>query len=208
MRPPLTERVSMRQLRTLSSKSLFVVAAAACAAFAAFTVSARTAAASTCPPPPSSVQPFVPWSDANDYVLTTGGAFEPSAQAWSLQGGAGVVADNAPNALDPTTDDHALYLPAGASATSPCTTAPKIVGLVRFFTKVASTGGQLKVEVLVKGKTYLAGTITAGSGWAPAPMLASNAPAYKGAVAYQVRLTASGAAFTVDDVYFDPYSSK
>ena len=42
----------------------------------------------------------------------------------------------------------------------------------------------------------------------PAPILSSNAPAYKGAVAYQVRLTASGAAFTVDDVYFDPYSSK
>jgi hypothetical protein len=39
-------------------------------------------------------------------------------------------------------------------------------------------------------------------------MLFSNAPNYKGAVAYQVRLTASGGAFTVDDVYFDPYSSK
>jgi hypothetical protein len=198
----------MRQLRSLSPKSLFVVAAAACAAFVAFTVSAGTAAAATCPPPPSSVQPFLPWSDANDYVLTTGGAFEPGAQAWSLQGGADLVADNAPNALDPTTDKHALYLPAGASATSPCTTAPNIVGLVRFFAKAASTSGELKVEVLVKGKTYLAGTITVGSDWAPAPLLSSNAPAYKGAVAYQVRLTASGSAFTVDDIYFDPYSSK
>jgi hypothetical protein len=155
-----------------------------------------------------SVQPFVPWSDANDYVLTTGGAFEPGAQAWALKGGAGVVADNAPNPLDRATDAHALFLPDGASATSPCTTAPNIVGIVRFFAKAASTGGQLKVEVLVKGGTYLAGTITAGSGWAPAPMLASNAPAYKGAVAYQVRLTAVGSGFTVDDVYFDPYSSK
>jgi hypothetical protein len=201
----------MRQRRSLSPKSLFVVGAAACAACAAcmaLTVSAGTAAAATCPPPPSSVQPFVPWSDANDYVLTTGGAFESGSQAWSLQGGADLVADNAPNALDPTTDKHALYLPTGASATSPCTTAPNIVGLVRFFTKAASTSGELKVEVLVKGKTYLAGTITAGSGWAPAPLLSSNAPAYKGAVAYQVRLTATGAAFTVDDVYFDPYSSK
>jgi hypothetical protein len=198
----------MRQLRSLSPKSLFVVAAVACATFVAFALSAGTAAAATCPPPPSSVQPFLPWSDANDYVLTTGGAFESGAQAWSLQGGAAVVADNAPNALDPATDDRALYLPAGSSATSPCTTAPNIVGLVRFFAKGASTGGRLKVEVLVKGNTYLAGTITAWSGWAPAPMLFSNAPAYKGAVGYQVRLTASGAAFTVDDVYFDPYSSK
>jgi hypothetical protein len=198
----------MRQLRSLSLKGFLVGAATACAACAGFTLPAGTAAAATCPPPPSPAHPFVPWNDANEYVLTTGGGFEQGSQPWSLQGGAGLVADNAPNALDPKTDDHALYLPAGASALSPCTTAPNIVGIVRFFAKAASTGGELKVEVLVKGKTYLAGTITAGSGWAPAPMLSSNAPAYKGAVAYQVRLTASGAAFTVDDVYFDPYSSK
>jgi hypothetical protein len=41
-------------------------------------------------------------------------------------------------------------------------------------------------------------------------MLPSNAPNYSGAVAYQVRLTpvGSGGAFTVDDIYFDPYASK
>jgi hypothetical protein len=172
------------------------------------TVPPGTTAAPSCPPPPTVVQPFLPWNDASHYVLTTGGAFESGAQAWSLRGGANVVTDNAPNRLDPTTDRHALELPAGASATSPCTTAPNIVGLVRFFARAASSNGSLKVEVLVKGQTYLAGTITAGSAWAPAPSLASNAPAYAGAVAYQVRLTASGAAFTVDDVYFDPYSSK
>jgi hypothetical protein len=106
-------------------------------------------------------------------------------------------------------DRHARALSAGRCLRDePCTTAPNIVGLVRFFATAASTTGDLKVEVLVKGKTYLAGSITAGSGWAPAAMLSSNGPAYKGAVAYQGRLTASGAAFTVDDIYFDPYSSK
>jgi hypothetical protein len=60
----------------------------------------------------------------------------------------------------------------------------------------------------VKGKVYQAGSVTSGAGWMPSPMLTSNAPAYKGAVAYQVRLTATGGDFTVDDVYFDPYSSK
>jgi len=198
----------MRHLASRSFKSLLVLAAAACAACSAVAISAGTAAAATCPPPPTSVHPFVPWNDANDYVLTTGGGFERGAPAWALDGGADVVADNAPNALDASTDAHALYLPAGASAMSPCTTAPHIVGLVRFFAKAAAPGAQLKVEVIVKGNTYLAGTITAGSGWAPGPMLFSNAPNYKGAVAYQVRLTASGGAFTVDDVYFDPYSSK
>lgn len=175
---------------------------------AALTATADTASAATCPPPPSPVQPFLPWNDANDYVLGTGGSFEPGTPTWSMTGGATVVADNAPNMLDPAGDGHALYLPAGASATSPCVTAPQIVGIVRFYAKEAASSGQLRVEILVKGAVYQAGTIGAGSSWAPTPMLASNAPQYKGAVAYQLRLTASGSAFTVDDVYFDPYSSK
>jgi hypothetical protein len=39
-------------------------------------------------------------------------------------------------------------------------------------------------------------------------MLLSNAPNYKGAVTYQVRLTVLSGSFTVDDVYFDPYVSR
>jgi hypothetical protein len=190
--------------RCLVGVFLLVATCAACAVSSVGTA----AAAPTCPPPPSTVHPFVPWSDGNDYVLTTGGGFEAGTQSWSLHGGAGIVGDNAPNALDAATDHHALYLPAGGSATSPCTTAPNIVGIVRFFAKASSTSGQLKVEVLVQGKTYLAGTVAAGSGWAPAPVLFSGAPAYKGPVGYQVRLTAATAAFTVDDVYVDPWASR
>jgi hypothetical protein len=169
------------------------------------------AQAATCPPPPATVLPFAPWGDANDYVLTTGGSFESGTAPWSLSGGSKVVADNAPNALDSASATRSLYLPAGSSATSACVTAPGIIGVVRFFAKsVGASGGQLKVEVLVKGAVYQAGTISAGSAWSPSPALASNAPVYKGAVTYQVRLTAvgSGAAFTVDDVYFDPYKSR
>ena len=57
---------------------------------------------------------------------------------------------------------------------------------------------------------YDAGTITAGSLWQPSAKLPSNAPYYSGAVAYQVRLTpvGTGAAFTLDDLYLDPYVSK
>jgi hypothetical protein len=90
-------------------------------------------------------------------------------------------------------------------------TAPHIAGIVRFFARNAgpSTSG-LEVEILVKGKVYQAGTVTAGSSWSPTPILPSNAPDYKGAVTYQIRLSAvgAGAAFTVDDVYFDPYCSR
>jgi hypothetical protein len=170
-----------------------------------------SALAATCPPPPTSLQPFIPWSDANDYVLTTGGSFEPGAPAWTLSGGAQVVTGNAPNRLDPSNSSQSLYLPAGSSATSPCVTAPQIKGVVRFFVKnMGDSGGQLQVEILVKGGVYQAGLVTAGSNWDASPALGSNAPNYKGAVAYQVRLTpvGAGSAFTVDDIYFDPYASK
>ncbi len=187
--------------------TLRIAVVATALAVAAVAGAARPALGASCPPPPTDVKPFVPWNDQNQYVLTTGGSFEPGAPGWALSGGAAVVGDNAKNALDPATDSHALYLPAGSSVTSACVTAPNIVGLVRMFAK--STGGQLKVEILVKGGTYQAGTITAGGVWAPSPILASNAPAYKGAVTYQVRLSVIGAgSFTVDDVYFDPYVSK
>lgn len=168
---------------------------------------AGVARAASCPPPPTPFQPFTQWSDAQSYVLSTGGSFETGTPVWTLSGGAKVVADNAPNRLDPKTDGHALFLPAGSSATSVCVTAPQIVGIVRMFAKSeAASGGQLKVEVLVKGGVYPAGTFTVGTAWTPSPVLVSTAPNYKGAVTYQVRLTAIGtSAVTVDDVYVDPY---
>jgi hypothetical protein len=197
----------IRRKRIALGLSLAGLAAAAVTAFVPATVA--PAAAASCPPPPSPVYPFVTWGDWNPYVLTTGGSFENGMPSWSLSGGAAVVSGNAPNALDPKTDAHSLYLPAGSTATSQCVTAPQIVGIVRFFVRSSGTG-QLRVEVLVKGGVYPAGTITAGSTWAPSPILVSTAPAYKGAATYQIRLTpiGTGAAFTVDDVYFDPYASR
>jgi hypothetical protein len=192
--------------------SLLAIVGVACAAAMSLTAGVvAPAKGATCPPPPTSVHPFTPWNDSASYVLTTGASFEQGSVGWKLSGGAQILSGNAPNSLDPASDSHSLYLPAGSSATSPCTTAPHIVGIVRFFLRNVgvSTGG-LHVQVLVKGNTYDAGTVTAGSGWQPSAMLPSNAPNYSGAVAYQVRLTpvGSGAAFTADDIYFDPYASK
>jgi hypothetical protein len=181
------------------------------AAIAACSGAVSTAAAASCPPPPTPVHPFTSWGDWNSYVMTTGGTFEPNAPAWTLSGGAAVVSGNAPDRFAAASDSHSLYLPSGSSATSACVTAPQIVGIVRFFARdVGVAGGQLKVEVLVKGGVYQAGTITAGTSWSPSPMLLSNAPNYSGAVTYQVRLTpiGAGSSFVVDDVYFDPYCSR
>jgi hypothetical protein len=167
----------------------------------------RAAMAAACPPPPTSEQPFLGWGDQNDYVLATGGDFSARSQAWTLSGGAARVADQAPDAAAHSSSTGALYLPPGSSATSPCVTAPHIVGWVRLFAKsVGATTGALDVQVIVHGSVYQAGIISAGGGWAPTPMLDANAPQYSGAATYQVRLTPVGqdAAFRVDDVYVDP----
>jgi hypothetical protein len=210
----------LRQLRTsedvvrtqsaVAFRRSFAVALVVCLA-AMVGADVRAASAADCPPPPSAVQPFLNWADTNSYVLTTGGSFEPGSALWSLSGGANLTAGNAPNPIDSSSDSYSLSLPSGSSVTSACVTAPKIVGIVRFFARSSGTvGTQLKVEVLVKGRVYQAGTVTPGSSWTPSPMLSSDAPAYKGAVTYQVRLTAtgSGGAVNVDDVYFDPYVSR
>jgi len=193
-------------------QSLVAACCVAVAALAGFSSPAvGPAHAASCPPPPTVVHPFAPWSDTAGYVLTTGASFEQGLAGWTLGSGASVADGNAPNALDAATDSHSLYLPAGSTATSPCTTAPHIVGIVRFFLKnVGASTGKLNIRVLVKGKTYEAGTIGAGGNWQPSEMLPSNAPNYSGAVAYQVQLTpvGTGAAFLVDDVYFDPYASR
>jgi hypothetical protein len=166
-----------------------------------------SAIAGACPPPPAPVQPFVGWADQNDYVMTTGGDFAAGAPAWTLSGGAARVADQAPDPLARSSSPGALYLPAGSSATSPCVTAPHIVGWVRLFAKsVGAVTGQLRVQVIVHGTVYQAGMVSAGGGWAPTPILASDAPQYTGAVPSQVRLmpVGSGAAFAVDAVYVHP----
>jgi hypothetical protein len=163
--------------------------------------------AATCPPPPTPLQAFLGWGDTNTYVLSTGGDFGAGSAAWTLSGGAARVNDQAPDPFSRALGAGALYLPPGSSATSPCTTAPGIVGWVRFYARsVGAADGGLRVEVIVHDTTYKAGTISAGASWAPTPLLDSGAPLYKGAVAYQVRLTpvGPGAAFTVDGIYVDP----
>jgi hypothetical protein len=157
-----------------------------------------------CAPTPKPIQSFAAYGDGNGYLLTSGGAFESGTPSWTLDGGASIVSGNAPDPYASAGDSHALYLPAGASVTSACTSSPKIEAIVRFWAKASNPNAHLQVSVLVNGGTYPAGTITAGRGWAPSAALDSTAPDTGGAVQYQVQLTALDGAFTVDDVYIDP----
>jgi hypothetical protein len=180
-----------------------VAAAAACVA--GLSGAPRSAQAAACPPPPTPVYAFP--DDQLAYVMTTGGDFGAASPGWTLTGGATRVADQAPDPVGPVNGTGALYLPPGSSATSPCVTAPGIVGLVRLYAKsVGAQGGQLNVQVIVHGTTYPTPLVAPAAYWAPTPLQESGAPAYKGAVTYQVRLSpaGSGAAFDVDDVWIDP----
>jgi hypothetical protein len=199
---PFTLRSLPRLLAGSAAGALALTAAMSCGAVG-------SAIAATCPPPPTSTQAFSWDNDSSYYVMTTGGTFEAGAPAWTLSGGAAPIADQAPDPLTASTSAGALYLPAGSSATSPCVTAPQIAGIVRFYARqVGASGGGLRVELLVKGGVYQAGTVSAGTAWAATNRLTTDAPYYKGAVAYQVRLTAVGGSFAADDVYIDPYRSR
>jgi hypothetical protein len=205
---------------TTSRRTAGALLAAAVAAGAAAAL-ATPAGAATCPPPPATVQPFLPWQDAADYVTVNNGSFEPLAKGsketpWKLSAGASVVGDNEPWHIDGGSgDSHALYLPAGSTAVSACTTAPNISSVARFFVRnVGAPDGRLHVEVLVNGgKNGIldGGTITAGSAWQVSQVVVLPwAKPLKGAVDLRVRLTpvGDGAAFVVDDVYLDPFRSK
>jgi hypothetical protein len=152
-------------------------------------------------------QPFTAWGDSGDYVLATGGSFEDPSVPWSLTGGAAVVADNEPYAAGA----NALSLPAGASATSPCTTAPHVRAIVRFFARGVSPGAALHIEAIVDGGTDnvvdLGTIVTASSGWAVTAILDSPWRVHsEGKVAIQVRITSVGSGTAeVDDVYIDPF---
>jgi hypothetical protein len=188
-----------------------VVAAAVLAGM----VAAPAASAAACPPPPSLEHPFKQWGDSNSYVLTTGGSFEQSSSNWSLSGGARIVEGNEPWYVNSASDHQALYLPAGASALSGCTTAPLIDSMVRFFANnVGSASGGIHVEIVVNGGkngVLDGGVVSPSTGWAPTSQIdVPWAHPLKGAVQLQLRLTAvgTGAAFDVDDAYIDPMKNQ
>ncbi len=201
---------------------------AALAALAALAVSSSTASAGVlvasapdCDDQALS-KPFTPWLDYADYTPLSGGDFEGSMDGWSMSGGAAVADGNASQQVGGDDDASSLAIPAGGSATS----ASICVGLqhptIRFFAKRRSTGllanlSTLRVDVLFELSTGTVatlpiGTVLNGGSWQPTlPMLAvANLlpllPGEHTPVAF--RFTAQGGAWSVDDVYVDPYMRK
>jgi hypothetical protein len=188
---------------------------AAAALFAAPASAAQSYVAGGCPAAPT-VQPFAPWQDVADYLLAPDGDLEAGGSTWALEDGAQVVEGNSPFQVGGPDDHQALELPAGATAT----TAPMCIGeahkTMRFFG--ASTGhAALKVEALyskrnTKQKSVTLGVVRGDDTWAPSeilPMRVNELADDENGLSVSLRFTAKGnGAWTIDDVYVDPYRTK
>lgn len=197
---------SMRKVIAVLAAAFIVVAVFAASAQACSYTGAR--------------QVFKPWGDQHEYVLAPNGGFESGASGWSLEGGAGVVAENEAFYLNGAGDSKSLSLPPGSSAVSP----PLCMSIdTPVFRMVARNSGNpsstLRVEatynVLGLGllHTTVTNTVSAGQNWVPtqemspvlglSTVLGTLVPAY-----IQVRITpvGPGGAWQVDDLFVDPFS--
>jgi hypothetical protein len=182
------------------------------AVFAVLSAPASAATSSSCTSGPLS-KPFAPWLDSFNYFQAPGGGFESGLTTWSPSGGARIVLGNEPwNESGRGTSS--LYLPNGASVTSPSFCGGLGYPTVRLFYKGGGLPGltNLRVDVVYTDnrgllQSFGLGALLPAANWAPSlPMLTlSGLPLLTGSQ-LALRITAAGASYSVDDVYVDPYS--
>jgi hypothetical protein len=178
---------------------------------------ATVAAAAPGCPTAAVTQPFAPWSDAADYFLAPDGGLEHGGAGWTLRGRAAVAPSDKPFHVGPAVDRRSLRLPAGASAT----TAPFCIGVehrTMRFVDNAPASSALDVDVLYtdasrRERTVHIGAVAGAGRWAPTvavPMIVNALAAARGnAMSVRLRFSPRGsAAWTIDDVYVDPYRGK
>lgn len=160
---------------------------------------------------------FSPWGDQHNYVLAPDGGFEAGGSGWQLNHGAAAVEGNESYYLNDAGDSRSLSLPGGSSAVSP----PVCMAIdTPSFRLVARNGGdpssQLRVEAVYKllglVRTRTAGTLSAGSAWAPTQSVSTvlTLSTLVGTLipsAIEIRLTPldSKGQWQIDDVYIDPF---
>ena len=108
------------------------------------------AAFASCPPPPVST-PFSQWGDTNSYFPLPGGSFEGTADqvGWSLSG-ASLTPGNERFFVNDSGDGQSLSIAGGGSATSPFFCVDNTMGSMRFFAQQQASGGDLRVQALVR----------------------------------------------------------
>jgi hypothetical protein len=196
-------------MRTLN---VHVTAAALAICVLSLACPAAAQASQQCPSQPVA-QIFRPWGDLGWYASIRDGGMEQRSGAWSLRGDAAFAPGNEPYYVTSPQDGWSLSLPVGAAATS----APTCIGLghpmLRFFARsMTPTQGQLRIDVQF---TDLTGTLRSqqiallavGRSWQPTlPIpIVVNSLSLLAPLEVQFRFTASGGAWSIDDVFVDPY---
>ena len=166
-------------------------------------------------------QPFAPWGDSNTYKLVPGGDFEGSMAGWTLTRGAAVVSGSERFDATGSAGGHSLYLPAGASATSPYTCVDFAYPTFRFFAKNNGLLSTVLVSVVYKepllGPVAIPiGAVALSPTWDPSlPMLTASAVQgivngllARGTPEVALRFTALTGSSNIDDVYVDPHEIR
>ncbi len=166
-------------------------------------------------------KPFLPWLDPGNYELAANGGFEWTG-AWTLTGGAKIVAGNESFNVGGPGDSRSLSLPSGSSATSGAICIGTLSPTLRFFAlNTGSALATMKVEVIYRNilgltQTVRIGLVEAGSSWQPTlpvlvlanltalPLLTNGSTN----VAFRFTPQGSAASWRIDDVYVDPYKGS
>jgi hypothetical protein len=203
--------------RRFHSAALAIACASGLFAFGAASASANVLSVlpGSCGAQPES-QPFLPWGDTASYTPVAGGGFETGTAGWTLSGGAAVAPGN--ETYNVAGGSQSLSLPAGSAATTPASCTSIYHPTVRFFVRnTGSPSSRLTVQALYPGllggtQTATLGQITGASGWQPSPamtLLASNLLATlsldQTAIAFKFVPADGAGAWSIDDVYIDPF---
>jgi len=163
----------------------------------------------------ATAQPFAQFGDARYYTFGQNGGLESGASGWSL-GGAQVTSGNEPFFSHAKTDRYSLSLPSGSSATTPRMCMGTTATFLRFFMKRDTAAGSLRVQVVLRNLLgsvvgVLDWTSVSGStSWQPGPQILNldSLLGLLGVSSVQLKFTAQGGAYHVDDVWVDPWSSR
>jgi len=207
------------------TRHLVAVGAAATALLAVpAAAQARESEPSVCPQVPSE-QVFADFGDLSLYAPVPGGGFEPETPEWTLDSEAQVVEGNNALPRGDSADHRSLQLPPNADATSPPFCVSVDHPTLRLFAQETSGDSEtdLRVDIIYTGKRgnekvrnsgHLDSTEHAFSGqWAPSDELALALHLPKnfirrGGGDVSLRVTSEGGTWLVDDVYYDPRSSR
>jgi len=200
----MRRRVSLSLLGTLASLTLASV-------LSVLPVASAQAATGTCPSSVTS-QPFLKWGDSNYYSLVPGGDFEGSLTGWTLSGGAKTATGSESYGVTGKVGKYSLSLPQGASVQSPFMCVTEVNRSFRFFARSEASSSSLRAEVVYQTSSgnvsVTVGSVTAQSGWEPAPILKTGAviasALNNGTAQMALRFTSVTGSSRIDDVYLDP----